>query len=57
MHSASADIVWTDFFTDERLKQLIGLALTNNRDFQVAVLNVEQSRAQYRITRSASFPL
>jgi len=30
--------------------------LTNNCDFQVAVLNVEQSRAQYRITRSSSLP-
>ena len=54
--SHAADISWTNFFADERLKQLISLALTNNTDFQVAVLNVEQSRAQYRITRSASFP-
>jgi len=54
--SAAAAMSWTNYFADERLKQLIGLALTNNCDFQVAVLNVEQSRAQYRITRSASFP-
>ena len=30
--------------------------MTNNLDLRVAALNVEQSRAQYRITRSASFP-
>jgi multidrug efflux system outer membrane protein len=54
--SNAADLGWETVFTDERLKQLIGLALTNNADYQVAVLNVEQSRAQYRITRSASFP-
>ena len=54
--SHAAEISWTNFFADERLKQLIALALTNNTDYQVAVLNVEQSRAQYRITRSASFP-
>jgi multidrug efflux system outer membrane protein len=54
--SAAATLSWTNYFADERLKQLIGLALTNNFDFQVAVLNVEQSRAQYRITRSASLP-
>jgi outer membrane protein, multidrug efflux system len=54
--SSAAALSWTNYFADERLKQLIGLALTNNRDFQVAVLNVEQSRAQYRITRSASLP-
>lgn len=53
---AAADVSWTIFFADERLKQLIGLALANNSDFQVAVLKVEQSRAQYRITRSASSP-
>jgi len=52
----AAEISWTNFFADERLKQLIALALTNNTDYRVAVLNVEQSRAQYRITRSASFP-
>jgi multidrug efflux system outer membrane protein len=52
----AADIAWRDFFADERLKQLIGLALTNNLDLRVAMLNVEQSRAQYRITRSASVP-
>jgi multidrug efflux system outer membrane protein len=54
--SRAADIGWQNVFADERLKQLIGLALTNNLDLRVAVLNVEQSRAQYRITRSASFP-
>jgi multidrug efflux system outer membrane protein len=54
--SHAADIAWQNVFADERLKQLIGLALTNNLDLRVAVLNVEQSQAQYRITRSASFP-
>ena len=54
--SAVATLSWTNYFADERLKQLIELALTNNNDFQVAGLNVEQSQAQYRITRSASLP-
>ena len=52
----AAGLGWETVFTDERLKQLIRVSLTNNADYQVAVLNVEQSRAQYRITRSASFP-
>jgi len=52
----AADIAWQTFFADERLKKLIEVALTNNLDLRVAVLNVEQSRAQYRITRSASYP-
>jgi multidrug efflux system outer membrane protein len=54
--AAASEIAWQDFFADERLKRLIGLSLTNNPDLHVAVLNVEQSRAQYRITRSASLP-
>jgi outer membrane protein, multidrug efflux system len=54
--SAVADIGWHEFFNDPRLQQLISLALTNNRDLRIAVLNVEQSRAQYRIERAALFP-
>jgi multidrug efflux system outer membrane protein len=54
--NAVADIGWREFFQDPRLQSLIGLALTNNRDLRVAVLKVEQSRAQYRIERAALFP-
>jgi outer membrane protein, multidrug efflux system len=54
--AAASDIAWRDFIAEERLKKLIELALANNRDLRVALLNVEQTRAQYRITRSASFP-
>lgn len=53
---AAAALPWQEYFTDARLQQLIGLALTNNRDLQVAVLNIEQARAQYRITRADQFP-
>lgn len=52
----AADITWAEFIQEARLRQLITQALTNNRDLRVAMLNVERSRAQYRVTRSASFP-
>jgi outer membrane protein, multidrug efflux system len=52
----AADIAWRDFVGDKRLRKLIELALTNNRDLRAATLKVEQSRAQYRVTRSALFP-
>ncbi|MDB6078012.1 MAG: multidrug efflux system protein [Akkermansiaceae bacterium] len=52
----SADISWQKFFTDPRLKKLVSLALDNNRDLRVAALNVEQVRAQYRISRADLFP-
>jgi multidrug efflux system outer membrane protein len=54
--NAVADIGWRDFFQDPRLQQLIGLALTNNRDLRIAALNVEVSQAQYRIQRANLYP-
>jgi multidrug efflux system outer membrane protein len=53
---SATDVPWDEFFHDPRLQKIIGLALTNNRDLRVAVLNVEQSRAQYRITRADLLP-
>ncbi len=52
----AADIGWRDFFTDPRLDEVIGLALDNNRDLRVAILNVERARAQYRIQRADRVP-
>jgi outer membrane protein, multidrug efflux system len=52
----AADIDWQQFFTDPRLKQLIGLSLQNNRDLRVAVLNIERVRAQYQIQRAEQLP-
>lgn len=52
----AADIGWRDFFRDPRLQQLIELALTNNPDLRVATLNVEQTRALYRVQSSALIP-
>jgi multidrug efflux system outer membrane protein len=54
--AAAADIAWQDFFPDPRLKQLIGTALANNRDLRVAMLNVEQTQAAFRIRRADQFP-
>ena len=47
---------WRDFFVDERLRNVVGLALDNNRDLRVAALNIDKARAQYGIARSAAFP-
>jgi multidrug efflux system outer membrane protein len=51
-----ADIPWQEFFVDPQLRKLIALALENNRDLRVAVLNIEQSRAQYQIQRAGLYP-
>lgn len=47
---------WKQMFVDERLQQVIALALQNNRDLRVAMLNIEKARADYRIQRASQFP-
>jgi len=49
-------IAWRDYFADDRLREVIALALANNRDLRVAALNIEKARAQYRIQRADLFP-
>ncbi|MDA8520252.1 AdeC/AdeK/OprM family multidrug efflux complex outer membrane factor [Acidovorax sp. NCPPB 4044] len=49
-------VSWQDFFEDARLRSLVALALANNRDLRVAVLNIEKARAQYRIQDAARLP-
>lgn len=53
---AVADLDWRTYFADARLRELIGIALANNRDLRVTALNIEQARAQYRIQRAELFP-
>ncbi|MDB5745659.1 MAG: multidrug transporter, partial [Massilia sp.] len=53
---APANLAWQRFFADARLRQLIEMSLANNRDLRVSILNIEQARAQYRITRADRFP-
>jgi multidrug efflux system outer membrane protein len=53
---AAADLPWQSFITDARLRALVDLALVNNRDLRLAVLNIEQARAQYRIQRADRYP-
>jgi multidrug efflux system outer membrane protein len=53
---AADELKWQEFFTDERLKQIIDTALNNNRDLRLAALNVERARALYGIQRAELFP-
>ena len=53
---APATIAWQRFFADARLQQLIRMALANNRDLRVSILNIEQARAAFQIQRAARFP-
>jgi multidrug efflux system outer membrane protein len=49
-------IGWRDFFTDDRLRQVIALGLANNRDLRVAAADILEARAQYRAQRADLFP-
>ena len=50
------ELGWRQFFPDPAVQRLIALALANNRDLRVAVLNVQAAQAQYRIQRADLFP-
>lgn len=49
-------IGWQDVFTDPRLQRLVQIALENNRNLRIAVLNVAASEAQFRVQRGNLFP-
>lgn len=50
------ELGWREFFRDQTLQRLIGVALENNRDLRIAALNVDAYRALYGIQRAAVFP-
>jgi multidrug efflux system outer membrane protein len=52
----AAQIAWRDYFADANLRQVIALALANNRDLRVSALNIETARAQYDIQTAALLP-
>ncbi len=54
--AAAAELAWKDFFADESLRDLIAVALANNRDLRLSVLNIEQARAQLGIRRADQLP-
>ena len=53
---SAADLPVDAVFQDPRLRAVIALALSNNRDLRVAVANIERARAQYRVQRSDLLP-
>lgn len=51
-----APLPWQTFYLDPALRQVIALALENNRDLRIAALKIEKTRALYQIERAALFP-
>lgn len=50
------ELGWKEFYGDERLRQLIELALNNNRSLRQSALAVESARAQFQIARADPLP-
>ncbi|KAA2212389.1 efflux transporter outer membrane subunit [Teichococcus oryzae] len=54
---ATADaLAWDEFFLDPGLRQLIDIALRNNRDLRIATLNVAAAEAQFRAQHGTLYP-
>jgi len=51
-----ADLPWWQVFQDEKLQELIRVALTNNYDLRVAFTRVEQARAVLAEAKSQFYP-
>lgn len=51
-----AEMSREQFFPDQKLQQIITMALGNNRDMRLAALNVERIRAMYGIQRAELYP-
>ena len=52
-----ADLPWWQVFHDTQLQDLIGTALKQNYDLQLAVEHVNAARAEVGIVRSSEFPM
>ena len=47
---------WEDFVQNDTLKKVVALAIKNNKDLKIALLNIQSARATYRVTKADSFP-
>ena len=52
----TANTAWWQQFQDPELDRLIGIALAENKDVQVAAARIDQFLGQFRTTRSLLFP-
>jgi multidrug efflux system outer membrane protein len=54
--SDTANTAWWQQFQDPELDRLIGIALAENKDVQVAAARIDEFLGQFRTTRSVLFP-
>lgn len=53
----ASQLKWQDYFVDARLRELIALALDNNRDLRIALHRAAQARAMFAAQRAERFPV
>jgi len=53
---SAAELPWQEFFQQDTLRSLISIALTNNRDLQIAVARMDQAQAVWGVQRGEMFP-
>ncbi|OWP50869.1 efflux transporter outer membrane subunit [Pseudomonas nitroreducens] len=54
--AAASQLDWQTFIVDSELRELVSVALDNNRSLRQTLLDIEQARAQYRIQRADRVP-
>jgi len=54
--STEAATAWDAFFTEPRLRQVVGLALQQNRSLRAGAAAVERARAQYGVAQADRIP-
>jgi len=54
--STLANIAWWDLFKDQQLKNLVSIALRENRDLKIAVERLEEMRANLGIAKADFYP-
>jgi outer membrane protein, multidrug efflux system len=47
---------WEEFVQNETLKKVVDIAIQNNKDLKIALLNIQSAKATYGITRADNFP-
>lgn len=53
---AASNLDWQTFIVDSELRDLVNIALNDNRSLRQTLLDIEQARAQYRIQRADRVP-
>ncbi len=47
---------WQEFVVDSSLREVLDLALSNNKDLRIAALQIEKAQAQFNVSQSTLFP-